>query len=128
MTKTARGWRTFADAAVGVLITTGTLTALSKALEVGDWRTTLTTLVVGSIIAVVAGIVAIATAKLGSHETPGAKALWTMAQVVVAGIVVIPLADLTGAALAGYAVAAGKLLATALGAGLQTFLRTSAEG
>ncbi len=114
--------RTFGWAAVGFLVTNGTVLALGEAFEVGDYRTGVVQLTLAVIAAVLAGVVAVLQSLKFSTDTAQGKAASQFVQMLLAGAVTLGLADLTEAAAVAFGAAALKLvIASAIGA-LQAFL------
>jgi hypothetical protein len=104
----------------------GVLGAVVLAAQAGDYHAGLVVLTVGAATAVVAGVVAFATAAAGlASATAVGKALATFLQFVAAGLATVTFASL--ADLASFPHVAVPLLIAAAVAALQTFAQNVAE-
>lgn len=120
MSPLARAVRTFAASMVGVLA------SVVVAAQASDWTGGLTILTLGVATALVAGVVAYATARAGTvASTPLGKALATFLQFVAAGLATVTFASWTD--LANFGHVALPILVAAGFSALMTFAQNSAE-
>ena len=113
--------RTFGWAAVGFLVTSGAVVALGASFESGNYNEGLTQGALALIAAAIAGVIA-ALGALRFSDSPAGRALNQFVQMVAAGLAVLGVADLTGAAGVAFLGATLKLVvASGIGA-LQAYL------
>jgi hypothetical protein len=121
-TPLARAVRTFLQAETGVLVTA------VGADWVANTRASAVVLALGTIAALLAGIVAFLVAQ-GSHAatTPIGKAIASAAQFAGAGLATVGIADLTGAAAIEFEHTVLKVIIAAVLTGFVTLAQNTAE-
>jgi hypothetical protein len=114
--------RTFGWAAVGFLVTSGAVVALGTNFDAGNYEVGMTALALSLVAAVVAGVIAALQSLKFPATTAIGKAAAQFVQMVVAGLGVLVLADLTDAAVVAFVGAIAKLVVASLIGALQAYL------